>query len=113
MRHWSGSRRAARSRPPARPGIGDKLLVRFEINPAGEAEARLIKRLGQSAHRILGVVRKSRGEVMLEPVDRRTRLGVVLVGLDAGKLKDGDLVVAQIIGEAARAYGPKRARCWK
>ncbi len=92
------------------PGMGDKLLVRFEVNAAGEAEARLIKRLGQSVHRVLGVVRKSRGEVRLEPVDRRTRYAVVLVGPDAARLKDGDLAAAQIIGEGARAYGPKRAK---
>ena len=40
------------------PGLGDRLLVRFEQLESGEYEARLIKRLGQSAHRILGVVRK-------------------------------------------------------
>src|SRR5580704_1248696 len=42
------------------PGLGDRLLVRFETQEGGETEARLIKRLGQSAHRILGVVRRSR-----------------------------------------------------
>ena len=42
------------------PGLGDRLLVRFEQLESGEFEARLIKRLGQSAHRVLGVVRKGR-----------------------------------------------------
>src|SRR5580658_9372904 len=42
------------------PGLGDRLLVRFETSEAGELEARLVKRLGQSAHRVLGVVRKAR-----------------------------------------------------
>ena len=42
------------------PGLGDRLLVRFEALEGGEFEARLIKKLGQSAHRILGVVRKAR-----------------------------------------------------
>ena len=41
------------------PGLGDRLLVRFETSEGGEREARLIKRLGQSAHRVLGVVRKA------------------------------------------------------
>ena len=42
------------------PGLGDRLLVRFERCEDGEIEARLIKRLGQSAHRVLGVIRKNR-----------------------------------------------------
>ncbi|MBV8594272.1 MAG: ribonuclease R, partial [Caulobacteraceae bacterium] len=54
------------------PGLGDRLLVRFETLETGETLARLFKRLGQSTHRILGVVRKARGEVRVEPVDRRS-----------------------------------------
>ena len=34
------------------PGVGDRCLVRFERLESGETEARLIKKLGQSAHRI-------------------------------------------------------------
>ena len=44
------------------PGMGDRLLVRFNQLETGEFQAKLIKRLGQSAHRILGVVRKVRRE---------------------------------------------------
>ena len=50
------------------PGIGDRLLVRFETLENGETEARLIKRLGASVHKILGVIRKSNREVRVEPV---------------------------------------------
>ncbi|MHB8530760.1 MAG: ribonuclease R [Caulobacteraceae bacterium] len=92
------------------PGLGDKLLVRFETREGGETEARLIKRLGQSAHRVLGVARKSRGEVRLEPVDRRSRTSVVLFGPEAARLKDGDLALAQVSGEPGRPHGPKRGR---
>src|SRR4029450_5847822 len=55
------------------PGLGDRLLVRFRRLETGEYEAKLFKRLGQSAHRILGVVRKIRREVRVEPVDRRSK----------------------------------------
>ncbi len=82
------------------PGVGDRVLVRFERLETGEVEAKLIKRLGQSAHRILGVVRKSRGSVRVEPVDRRTKETIVL--FEPGELKDGDLVIAQVAGPLSR-----------
>ncbi|HEY9219156.1 MAG TPA: ribonuclease R, partial [Phenylobacterium sp.] len=89
------------------PGLGDRLLVRFEKLESGELEARMIKRLGQSAHRILGVVRKSRREVRVEPVDRKSKESLVLFNAD--DLEDGDLVVAQV-GAAESRYGPKRGK---
>jgi len=89
------------------PGLGDRLLVRFLAPETGETEARLIKRLGQSAHRILGVVRKQRREVRVEPVDRKSKESLVI--FDDGQLKDGDLVLAQV-GLAERRYGPKRGK---
>src|SRR5205085_2701319 len=73
----------------------------------GELEARLIKRLGQSAHRILGVVRKANREVRVEPVDRRSK--DVLLLPEGEDVRDGDLVVAQIEGHSPR-YGPKRGK---
>lgn len=91
------------------PGLGDRLLVRFVRVESGEFEARLIKRLGQSAHRILGVVRKARREVRVEPVDRRTKESLVLSPDQAESLRDGDLVIAQV-GTAERRYGPKSGK---
>ncbi|HZZ87112.1 MAG TPA: ribonuclease R [Caulobacteraceae bacterium] len=92
------------------PGLGDRLLVRFEALEDGAVEARLIKRLGQSAHRILGVVRKARGEVRIEPVDRRSKESLLIPAVEGRELKDGDLVLAQIGGAAERRYGPKRGK---
>ncbi|HEY3796927.1 MAG TPA: ribonuclease R [Caulobacteraceae bacterium] len=92
------------------PGLGDRLLVRFEATEGGESEARLIKRLGQSAHRIMGVVRKSRHEVRVEPVDRRSKESLLLAPGDALELSDGDLVLAQVGGASDRRYGPKRGK---
>ena len=91
------------------PGMGDRLLVRFERLEGGETEARLIKRLGQSAHRLLGVVRKGRGETRVEPVDRKSRDRLVLTGPDAAALRDGDLVLAEV-GPARERYGPKQGK---
>jgi ribonuclease R len=91
------------------PGLGDRLLVRFVRLPSGEFEARLIKRLGQSAHRVLGVIRKARREVRVEPVDRKSKDVLVLPEPQAEHLRDGDLVVAQIEPHGAR-YGPKQGK---
>jgi ribonuclease R len=91
------------------PDLGDRLLVRFEPIETGEVEARLIKRLGQSAHRILGVVRKGRREVRVEPVDRRSKESLTLPEHEASKLKEGDLVVAQVGAHQSR-YGPKTGK---
>jgi ribonuclease R len=92
------------------PGLGDRLLVRFETLESGEVEARLIKRLGQSAHRILGVIRKARREVRVEPVDRRSKESLLIPEFEGRDLRDGDLVLAQAGGAAERRYGPKRGK---
>jgi ribonuclease R len=91
------------------PGLGDRLLVRFRRLETGEYEAKLIKRLGQSAHRILGVVRKARREIRVEPVDRRSKDSLVLPpGED---VRDGDLVLAQVESASSGGrYGPKRGK---
>lgn len=92
------------------PGLGDRLLVRFEVIENGEREARLIKRLGQSAHRVLGVIRKSRREIRVEPVDRRSKETLLLTESEGGHLNDGDLVLAQVGGFADRPHGPRRGK---
>ena len=90
------------------PGLGDRLLVRIQTAENGEREARLLKRLGQSAHQVLGVVRRSRRETRIEPVDRRAKSSLTIA--DDGKLADGDLVLVQVDLEGGRPNGPKRAR---
>ncbi|PZQ63730.1 MAG: ribonuclease R [Phenylobacterium zucineum] len=89
------------------PGIGDRVLVRFVPLESGEFEARLIKRLGQSAHRILGVIRKARREIRVEPVDRRSKDTLILP--EGEDVRDGDLVLAQVEPHGPR-YGPKRGK---
>jgi ribonuclease R len=89
------------------PGIGDRVLVRFVPLENGEFEARLIKRLGQSAHRILGVIRKARREIRVEPVDRRSKDTLILP--EGEDVRDGDLVLAQVEPHGPR-YGPKRGK---
>ncbi|MBX3478907.1 MAG: ribonuclease R [Caulobacter sp.] len=92
------------------PGLGDKLLVRFERLETGEIEARVIKRLGQSAHRVLGVIRKVRREVRVEPVDRKSKDVLLLPEFEGRDLKDGDLVLAQMQAGHGPRYGPKQGK---
>jgi ribonuclease R len=91
------------------PGLGDRLLVRFETGADGLPEAKIIKRLGQSAQKVLGVVRKARREVLIQPVDRKNRDTLSLSEFEAKDLRDGDLVLAQVASGEHR-YGPKRGK---
>src|SRR3569832_400677 len=90
------------------PGLGDRLLVKFERVEDG-FEARMIKRLGQSAHKVLGVIRKGKRETRVEPVDRRSKESLLIPEHAARDLRDGDLVLAQV-GNAERRYGPKAGK---
>ncbi len=109
--------RLAPARDEARmgaPGLGDRVLVRFERLETGEIEARLIRRLGEAAPRVLGVVRKAPGprggrEARIEPVDRRVKESYLVADAPGAALRDGDLVVAQAM-DGGRRYGPKSAK---
>jgi len=90
------------------PGVGDRLLVRFESREGGELEAKLIKMLGGDSTRVLGVVRKGHREARIEPVDRRSK-DAFSVFEDLDKLSEGDLVLVQAQASPSR-FGPKRAK---
>lgn len=90
------------------PGLGDRLLVRFEQREDGSTEALLIKRVSEGAKRTLGVVRKGGRDVRIEPVDRKSKESFIVVE-GVANLKDGDLVLVQASGGDQR-FGPKRAK---
>jgi ribonuclease R len=93
----------------AAPGIGDRLLAKFERRETGEVEAQMIKRIGgQGPERLLGVIRKTARDVRLEPVDRKIKESLILIGEDARALQDGDLAVAAVA--RAERFGPKRGK---
>jgi ribonuclease R len=92
------------------PGLGDRALVRLETLESGEVQAKLIKTLGAGVHRILGVVRKAKGEARIEPVDRRVKDQLILLTADAKDVREGDLVLVQPVGGQNRRFGPKPAR---
>lgn len=88
-------------------GIGERFLARLKRTDEGY-EARIIKRLGTSAHKALGVFRKLGRGGRIEPVDRKTRQEFTVAEGDTGGALDGELVVAEPL--AGRPMGPPRAR---
>ncbi len=94
-------------------GIGDRVLARIMQTPDGP-EARVSKRLGQSAHRILGVYRVAKdhrgrqlGGGRIEPADRKVRQALLVLPEHVGTARDGDLVMAEL-AHGNRGHGPKR-----
>lgn len=95
-------------------GIGDRVLARLTRDDDGEFVARIVKRLGQSAHRILGVYRTNKdprnkfGGGRVEPADRKARHDLIIEANNVGDAKDGDLVFAELrVSTRDRAHGPK------
>ena len=92
----------------AAPGMGDRLLVKFQRGVDGW-EARLVKKLDTATNRVLGVIRKSARETRVEPVDKRSRDVLIVPQAQAEGLRDGDLVLATI-ERGEHRYGPKRGK---
>ncbi len=92
------------------PGRGERILARISRHKTeGHYEARIIKRLGASAHRALGVLKIQPGQLpRVEPVDRKSRHAFMLDRNSVAGLRDGDLVTVE--PEARRGVGGPRAR---
>ncbi|MBY0568668.1 MAG: ribonuclease R [Hyphomonadaceae bacterium] len=95
-------------------GVGDRVLAKLVRDDDGEFIARIVKRLGQSAHRILGVYRANKdprarfGGGRVEPADRKARHDLIIEANNVGDAEDGDLVFAELrISTRDRAHGPK------
>ncbi len=89
-------------------GVGDRVLARVADDLDGDKVARVIKRLGQSAHHILGVFKADpRGGGRVDPADRKARQSLLIDAFHTGGAEDGDLVLVTLVA-GARAYGGKR-----
>jgi len=88
-------------------GTGEKVLARISEEKDGY-EGRIIKRLGASAHRVLGVVRREGATARVEPVDRKSRNAFFVDPKELAGINDGELVVVEPL--AGRASGALRAR---
>jgi ribonuclease R len=90
-------------------GVGDRVLARIDKDEDDEPIAHVIKRLGQSAHRVLGVFRASAGGGgRVEPADRRARHDLIVFPESAGDASDRDLVLVEV-QQGRNPNGPKRA----
>ena len=92
------------------PGRGERILARISRNRTDQVyEARIVKRLGASAHRALGVVKIPLGQLArVEPVDRKSRHAFTLETGSIAGLKDGDLVTVEPV--TGRGIAGPRAR---
>ena len=88
-------------------GVGERILAKLGETKNG-FEARVIKRLGASAHKVLGVVRISGSSIRIAPIDRKSRTEFSVDAHDRGGAENNELVMAEPI--AGRASGFPRAR---
>jgi ribonuclease R len=89
------------------PGRGERILARLSETKNGY-EARIIKKLGASVHRVLGVYHTGAREGRIAPIDRKSRTEFIVDGRDAGGAANNELVLAEPL--AGRASGLPRAR---
>ncbi len=93
------------------PGRGDKVLARISRSREGHTayEGRIIKNLGASAHRVLGVLKREKGMLpRIDPIDRKTRFAFSVEQSDLGGAEDGELVVIE--PSSRHGIGGPRAR---
>ena len=114
------SARHAKAKPAV--GVGDRVLARITSTEDGP-EARVVKRLGQSAHqdprRLSAPAKDDRGARFgggrVEPADRKARHDLIdRCREHVGDAKDGDLVLVELAAQrAARARAQARHRSRK
>jgi ribonuclease R len=95
----------------AAPGRGDRVLARIARSRGTGApyEATIIKKLGASAHRVLGVLKRERGRLArIEPIDRKSRYAFMVDERELQGAGDGELVLVE--PTARHATGGPRAR---
>ena len=99
---------AAKSKPL--PGVGDRILAR--LTPAGDDSyhASIIRVLGASAHRFLGVFRSARFGGVVHPVERRARTKITVDRSESMGAEDGDLVWVETINRRGSASTRGRVR---
>ncbi len=88
-------------------GIGERALVR--LRPEGKAyAAQIIKRLGATPNRAVGVFRKMGRNGRVEPVDRKARHEYFIAEADMAGAREGEIVVLEATRD--RTMGLPRGR---
>ncbi|MBI3677069.1 MAG: ribonuclease R [Proteobacteria bacterium] len=88
-------------------GRGERVLARLTETRNGY-EAKIIKRLGASVHRVLGVYVQSERGGRISPIDRKTRNEFIVDAHDRNGAVPNELVLAEPL--SGRASGLPRAR---
>ncbi len=89
------------------PGKGERILARL-VKAEDAYEARVIKKLGASVHKVLGVYRLSARQGRIVPIDRKSKYEFVVAESDTGGAKPNELVLAEPL--SGRASGLPRAK---
>jgi ribonuclease R len=88
-------------------GAGERILARLTETKSGY-DAKIIKRLGASVHKVLGVYREGECGGRVVPIDRKTRHEYIIDKKDSGNAKPNELVLCEPL--TGRASGTLRAR---
>lgn len=85
----------ARGKPALAPG--DRVLARLNKAEDGSYEGRTIRRIGQSAERILGIYHLVEGQGRLKSTNRKSKGDYFIARGDSLDAQDGDLVRAEVL----------------
>ncbi|GAA0539209.1 ribonuclease R [Rhizomicrobium palustre] len=88
-------------------GLGERVLARLKSVDDG-FEAKVIKRLGASVHKVLGVLKISGSHIRIQPIDRKSKSEFNVDKRDLNGAEDNDLVIAEPL--SGRTSGFPRAR---
>lgn len=113
---WQGTGAAPRAifiagKGDAALGAGERILARVNevAGPDYQYEARLIRRIGASQHRIVGIFRKATEGGRIVPLDKGADKEWLIAADGVQGAKDGELVEAEQLGGRGR-MGLPRAR---
>lgn len=92
-------------------GEGDRILARLQLVPDADHnyEARLIRRIGQSPRKIVGIFRKTAEGGRILPIDKGADKEWIVPSEATGGARDGELIEAEQSGPKGR-MGLPRAR---
>lgn len=102
----TGATLRLRSRSDLTLGVGNRALCRLKPLGDNTFDAKVITRLDAKARRILGVVRRTRTGLRVEPVDFKARSDVEIDESGNHDLEPGDVVAMEL--KPGRGRGPKR-----
>ncbi|MBX2853528.1 MAG: ribonuclease R [Rhodobacteraceae bacterium] len=92
-------------------GPGDRFLGRLKkLDDDGPYayEAKIVKKLGRNARRVIGLFREGEHGGRIMPVDKRQQDEFIVERVDRGGAQDGELVEVELIN--GHRYGLKKAR---